>query len=180
MCSGCSWTAEEDEDHFCFEIQSTFEDEAPEELKRKAQIKFYDSVSGQPLFLVPAIGIHRTFEEFLEESLEHGFLSFRDYETNWDRVRCLESGALVSTDGTRLGYHSPDGMGNKYLVNILAVCGRPIKKKKPQGRRNSLTMVIASPHRAVKSMTKTPRKALQRLIAALDSETLQGKVEKDF
>jgi hypothetical protein len=172
--------SEEEEDDFCFEIQSTFEEEAPEELKRKGQIKFYDSNSGKPLFLVPAIGIQRTFEEFLEESLEHGFLSFRDYETNWDRVRCSDSGALVSMDGTRLGFHSPDEKGNKYLVNILAVCGRPIKKKKPQSRRSSLTMAIVSPQRAVKSLTKSPRKAIQRFMMSLDSEALQGKPEKDL
>lgn len=147
-------------------------------MKRKNHVKFYDSCSGKPLFLVPSIGVHRTFEQFLEESLEHGFLSFRDYETNWERVRCLHSGELVSIDGTKLGFHLPDEQGNKYLVNILAVCGRPVKRKKPQSRRRSLTMAMTSPQRAVKSLTKTPRKAIQRMIANLDGEAFKVKVDE--
>jgi hypothetical protein len=170
--------AEEEEDDFCFEIQSTFEEEAPEELKRKKQVKFYDSNSGKTLFLVPAIGVHRTFEEFMQESLDEGFLSFRDYETNWERVRCLPSRELVSVDGTKLGFHSPDEKGNKYLVNILAVCGRPVKKKRPQSRRHSLTMAIANPQRTVTNLTKTPRKAIQRILASLEVETFPAKDEK--
>ena len=162
-------SGEEEAEDFCFEIQSSFEDEAPEEIQRKNQIKFYDSKSGKALFLVPAESVHRTFDDFLQESLEQGHLCFRDYEVNWDRVRCTQSGELFSTDGTRLGFYSPDVTGNRYLVNLLAIAGRPVRKKKRQSRRRSLTMTIAtSPQKAVKN----GKKALRKMIHGLEHEAL--------
>jgi hypothetical protein len=168
-------SGEEEAEDFCFEIQSSFEDEAPEEIQRKNQIKFYDSKSGKALFLVPAESVHRTFDDFLQESLEQGHLCFRDYEVNWDRVRCTHSGELFSTDGTRLGFHAPDASGNRYLVNLLAVAGRPVRKKKRQSRRRSLTMTIAtSPQKAVKN----GKKALRKILHGLEHEALPiSKIE---
>merc|ERR1712131_419563 len=56
-------------------------------------ITFYDSVSGKPLFIAPK---GRSYEEFLDESIAHGWPSFRDEEVVWENVRCLANGEAVS------------------------------------------------------------------------------------
>ncbi|KAG7352056.1 hypothetical protein IV203_008104 [Nitzschia inconspicua] len=155
-------SGEEDHDNFCFEIQSTLEDDAQEELEQKGRIKFYDSSSGKCLFMVPKESVHRTFQEFMRESIDQGYLSFRDYEVNWEIVRCLQGGEMVSTDGTRLGYFSPDAFGNRYLINLLAVAGRPVREKKHKPRRRrSMSVLSASPSIAAKK----GRKALQKMLS---------------
>lgn len=149
-------------DDFCFEIQSSLEDDAQEEVEQKGRIKFYDSSSGKCLFLVPKESVHRTFQDFMTESLDQGHLSFRDYEVNWDRVRCMQNGELFSTEGTRLGYSSSDTKGNKYLVNLLAVAGRPMKEKKTKiRRRRSVGVIASSPSLSV----RTGRKALKKILS---------------
>jgi hypothetical protein len=152
-------SGEEEVDDFCFEIQTTFEEDAQKEVEQKGRIKFYDSISGKTLFMVPRESYNRTFDEFMKESVDQGYLSFRDYEVNWDRVRCLQSGEIFSTDGTRLGFFSPDAGGNKYLVNILAVAGRPVREKKAKTRRRrSMGMLAPSPRVAA-------RKALKKMLS---------------
>jgi hypothetical protein len=151
-------SGEEEVDDFCFEIQSTFEEDAQEEVEEKGRVKFYDSNSGKTLFMVPRESVYRTFDEFMKESVEQGYLSFRDYEVNWDRVRCLEGGEMFSTDGTRLGYCSPDAEG-KYLINILAVAGRPVREKKSKNRRRRSMGMLAS------SGGVTARKALMKMLS---------------
>lgn len=83
-------------------------------------IKFYDSVTGKLLFTAP---IGRTMEDFVKESLSHGWPSFRDQEVNWDYVRCLRDGECVSTTGTHLGHNIPDASGNRYCINLVSVAG---------------------------------------------------------
>ena len=85
---------------------------------------FYDSVSGKPLFAAPR---NRTVDEFLKESMRHGWLSFRDAEVVWAHVRVLErDNEVVSVDGTHLGHNFPDKLGNnRYCVNIASVAGQP-------------------------------------------------------
>ena len=85
-------------------------------------IKFYDSVTGELLFTAP---VGRTMEDFLKESQSHGWPSFRDEETNWEYVRCLQDGECVSTTGTHLGHNIPDGKGNRYCINLVSVAGQP-------------------------------------------------------
>ena len=62
-------------------------------------ITFYDSNTGNPLYKAP---INRSWDDFLEESIKHGWPSFRDNEVNWDYVRVLPNGETVSIDGTHL------------------------------------------------------------------------------
>ena len=52
--------------------------------------------------------IDRSLQDFIRESEDLGFLSFRDKEVNWDKVRLLENGYLASTDGVFLGIRAPD------------------------------------------------------------------------
>eukprot|EP00581_Thalassiosira_minuscula_P013343 CAMPEP_0183715932 /NCGR_PEP_ID=MMETSP0737-20130205/9990_1 /TAXON_ID=385413 /ORGANISM="Thalassiosira miniscula, Strain CCMP1093" /LENGTH=174 /DNA_ID=CAMNT_0025945109 /DNA_START=244 /DNA_END=768 /DNA_ORIENTATION=- len=86
------------------------------------EITFYDSNTGKPLFYAPR---GRTMEQFLNESRNHGWPSFRDAEVNWDYVRVLPNGETVSVDGTHLGHNLPDGKGSRYCINLVCVAGRP-------------------------------------------------------
>ena len=85
-----------------------------------AEVTFFDSVKGKKLFKVP---VSRDIDAFLAESKELGYLSFRDGEVNWDNVRLLVDGNLVTTDGVFLGRSEPDKDGNRYAVNLAAVAG---------------------------------------------------------
>ncbi|EEC48839.1 predicted protein [Phaeodactylum tricornutum CCAP 1055/1] len=97
------------------------------------EINFYDSNTGKLLFTAPkafliAILIYlseRTMEEFLVESRAHGWPSFRDEEVNWEFVRCLPNGEVVSVDGTHLGHNLPDGKGSRHCINLVCVAGHP-------------------------------------------------------
>ena len=70
-----------------------------EDVDRQGETTYYDSVSGRPLFIAPR---GRSFDEFLKESADHGWPSFRDDEVVWDNVRCLKNGETVSVDGTHV------------------------------------------------------------------------------
>jgi len=87
-------------------------------------VTYYDSVTGKPVFVAPR---GRTWAEFLEESRDHGWPSFRDQEVIWDNVRCLKDGEAVSTEGTHLGHNLPDRRGNRYCINLVSVAGNPVK-----------------------------------------------------
>ena len=88
-------------------------------------IHFYDSNTGKLLFSAPLEPDYRTMEEFLAESRAKGWLSFRDAEVNWENVRCLDWGEIVSVDGTHLGHNLPDREGSLYCINLVSVAGRP-------------------------------------------------------
>ena len=90
--------------------------------KEDQPIKFYDSVTGKLLFTAP---IGRTMEDFIKESMSHGWPSFRDEEVNWEYVRCLQNGECISTTGTHLGHNLPDKSGNRYCINLVSVAGQP-------------------------------------------------------
>jgi len=93
----------------------------------KGEITFYDSNTGEALFVAPK---GRDMESFLKESGSHGWPSFRDEEVIWENVRTLEDGECVSTAGTHLGHNLPDGTGNRYCINLVSVAGRPEGEKK--------------------------------------------------
>jgi hypothetical protein len=99
---------------FLKDVRENYADDKP--------IDFYDSVTGNLLFTAPK---GRTMEEFLLESQSHGWPSFRDEETNWEYVRCLENGECVSTTGTHLGHNLPDSKGNRYCINLVSVAAPP-------------------------------------------------------
>jgi peptide methionine sulfoxide reductase MsrB len=93
-----------------------------EESEASGELTFYDSNTGKALFYAPR---NRSWADFVEESLNHGWPSFRDSEVNWDLVRCLPNGEAVSVDGTHLGHNLPDHTGNRYCINLVSVAGRP-------------------------------------------------------
>jgi len=96
-----------------------------QEVDREGPTTYYDSVTGEPLFTAP---VGRSVEDFLKESVSHGWPSFRDEEVNWDYVRCLPDGECVSTSGTHLGHNIPDGKGNRYCINLVSVAGQAKKE----------------------------------------------------
>ena len=83
-------------------------------------VTFYDSVTSQPLFRAP---VGRSWQDFIDESVHHGWPSFRDAEVLPERVRVLEDGETVSVDGTHLGHNLPDSDGNRYCINLVSVAG---------------------------------------------------------
>lgn len=91
--------------------------------KNDEPTEYYDSVSGKLLFTAP---VNRTFDEFLVESKKHGWPSYRDQEVNWEFVRVLPGGEVVSVDGTHLGHNLPDKKGNRYCINLVSVAGNPV------------------------------------------------------
>jgi peptide methionine sulfoxide reductase MsrB len=86
------------------------------------RIHFYDSVTGKALFIAPT---GRTLTQFKEETIDHGWPSFRDDEVVWENVRCLPNGETVSLDGTHLGHNLPDEKGNRYCINLVSIAGFP-------------------------------------------------------
>lgn len=89
--------------------------------RKKTTVKFYDSNTGNLLFEAPK---NRSMDDFLRESKQHGWPSFRDSEVNWEHVRCLRGGEAVSLAGTHLGHNLPDHQGNRYCINLVSVAGR--------------------------------------------------------
>eukprot|EP01038_Epipyxis_sp_PR26KG_P013066 gene13066-17515_t len=85
---------------------------------------FYDSVTGKPLFKSP---VGRSFEEWKQESMVHGWPSFRDNEVIWENVRSLRDGEMVSLTGTHLGHNLPDRNGNRYCINLVSIAGYPVE-----------------------------------------------------
>ena len=61
--------------------------------------------------------------QFLVESENHGWPSFRDEEVIWENVRCLKNGETVSIDGSHLGHNLPDNNGNRYCINLVSIAG---------------------------------------------------------
>lgn len=60
---------------YAFEDDKTWVDDLKLEAQMGSTATYYDSVTGKPLFIAPK---GRTVEQFLEESKQHGWPSFRD------------------------------------------------------------------------------------------------------
>lgn len=93
-----------------------------EEGEASGEINFYDSNTGDLLFIAPR---GRSWADFIKESQAHGWPSFRDEEVVWDKMRVLPNGEAISTDGTHLGHNLPDKTGNRYCINLVCVAGKP-------------------------------------------------------
>jgi len=97
--------------------RTSFLSDVKEQIDSGSTVTFYDSGwKGRPLFSAPR---DRTWEDWIKESKNHGWPSFRDNEVNWDYVRVLPDGETVSVDGTHLGHNLPDRKGNRYCISKL-------------------------------------------------------------
>jgi peptide methionine sulfoxide reductase MsrA/peptide methionine sulfoxide reductase MsrB len=81
---------------------------------------FYDSVCGLPLFIAPQ---GRTFEQWKQESLNHGWPSFRPEEAVKGNIVFHKSGEMASTCGTHLGHNLPDSSGDRYCIDLVCIAG---------------------------------------------------------
>eukprot|EP00041_Stephanoeca_diplocostata_P016471 m.324676 g.324676 ORF g.324676 m.324676 type:complete len:149 (-) comp20374_c0_seq1:1926-2372(-) len=87
---------------------------------------FYDSVCGKPLFQAP---IGRSFEAWREESINHGWPSFRDVEVFKENVVVHnDTGEVVSAcgKGTHLGSYAPDNVGPRFCIDLACISGSPL------------------------------------------------------
>ena len=84
---------------------------------------FYDSVCGIPLFIAPR---GRTFEEFEEESLHHGWPSFRPEELVSENVIIHDDGRMESRCLTHLGHNLPSGGVDRYCIDLVCIAGAPL------------------------------------------------------
>lgn len=84
---------------------------------------FYDSVCGIPLFIAPR---GRSFEEFKEESLHHGWPSFRPEEIVSENVIIHDDGRMESRCLTHLGHNLPDDGIDRYCIDLVCMAGEPL------------------------------------------------------
>merc|ERR1712087_47362 len=88
-----------------------------------AETGFYDSVCGIPLFVAPR---GRTFEEFKEESLNHGWPSFRPEELVSENVIIHPDGRMESKCLTHLGHNLPKDGIDRYCIDLVCIAGKPL------------------------------------------------------
>jgi peptide methionine sulfoxide reductase MsrB len=82
---------------------------------------FYDSTCGVPLFIAPQ---GRTLEEWKQESLQHGWPSFRPQEAVAANIVFHEGGEMASVCGTHLGHNLPDFSGDRYCIDLVCIAGQ--------------------------------------------------------
>jgi peptide methionine sulfoxide reductase MsrB len=88
--------------------------------KTGSTITFYDSVCGLPLFEAP---VGRSMSAFEEESIAHGWPSFRPAELIAENVIIHTGGRMSSTCGTHLGHNLPDFSGDRYCIDLVCIAG---------------------------------------------------------
>jgi peptide methionine sulfoxide reductase MsrB len=102
--------------------------EAPEvdffgKLSPDIETIFYDSVCGIPLFIAPR---GRSFDDFKEESLKHGWPSFRPEEIISENVILHDDGRMESRCLTHLGHNLPEGGVDRYCIDLVCMAGEPL------------------------------------------------------
>lgn len=117
----CNFNRHGAEGKHYFERATDFLSEA-RALEEPESMDFFDSNTRNLLFAVPSDD-GRSWGDFLDESIRHGWPSFRDEEVNWEYVRALPNGEIVSVNGTHLGHNLPDSEGNRYCINLVSVAG---------------------------------------------------------
>lgn len=91
-------------------------------LDPKSETVFYDSVCGLPLFIAPR---GRSFEAFKEESLHHGWPSFRPEEIISENVIIHDNGRMESKCLTHLGHNLPKDGIDRYCIDLVCIAGAP-------------------------------------------------------
>jgi len=105
---------------------SMFIDEVNRELDGGGgHVSFYDSAMHRPVFRVTT----RPLFQFLDESIKHGWPSFRVEDVVWENVRILEDGEVVTIDGLHLGHNIPDEKGPRFCINLVCVSGFPAEER---------------------------------------------------
>jgi len=82
---------------------------------------FYDAACGLPLFRAP---LNRSWDDFVADTTEHGWPSFRDGEvTQHVRTNSPSAGLVTSSCGTHLGSYLPDEHGARWCIDLSCVAG---------------------------------------------------------
>merc|ERR1712166_767307 len=68
----------------------------------------------------------RTFDEFVEESLHHGWPSFRPAEIVSENVIIHDDGRMESKCLTHLGHNLPNGGIDRYCIDLVCIAGMPV------------------------------------------------------
>lgn len=76
---------------------------------------------GLPLFVAPR---GRSFKEWKDESVDHGWPSFRPEEYVKDNVVVEPGGRMVSVCGTHLGHNIPDARGDRACIDLVCIAGK--------------------------------------------------------
>jgi len=92
-------------------------------------LTFYDSACGVPVFQAP---VERSTEEWLNESAEHGWPSFRSQEIVAQNLVVGSFGEVQSKCGTHLGHNLPDEKGDRFCIDLVCIAGSE-KSEKPKG-----------------------------------------------
>ena len=98
---------------------------------------FFDSVCGLPLFIAPR---GRTFEEFKDESLHHGWPSFRPEEIVSENVIIHSDGRMESKCLTHLGHNLPEGGVDRYCIDLVCMAGMPLEGGSPVNIAQTLSL----------------------------------------
>jgi len=104
-----------------YEVVSLFK----EMRKNDGPTTFYDSVSGEPLFIAPR---GRTQEDFENDTTEHGWPSFRPDELIKSNVFTDKDGFVYAkSSGAHLGSYLPDAQGPRWCLDLVCLAGNPYK-----------------------------------------------------
>lgn len=85
------------------------------------EVTFYDTVCGLPLFIAPR---GRSFQEWKDESVDHGWPSFRPEEYVKENVVVEPGGRMVSVCGTHLGHNIPDARGARACIDLVCIAAK--------------------------------------------------------
>ena len=91
-----------------------------QKMNRTGVTIFFDSVCGIPLFRAPT---SRSFQDFEQETREHGWPSFRAAEVVDGNVLIGDDGVVTSACGTKLGTNEPDASGNRWCMDLVCISG---------------------------------------------------------
>ena len=92
--------------------------------KLEGETTFFDSVCGLPVFAAPR---NRTMAEFQEDTMEHGWPSFRTAEIIFENVITDKAtGFVTSKCGTHLGSFLPDAQGDRWCIDLVCVSGNSV------------------------------------------------------
>lgn len=132
---------------------------------------FYDPHCGIPLFKAP---VGRSYEEWKDESLKHGWPSFRDEEMFAENIVEHGHGEVLSTCGLHLGHNIPDKSGNRYCINLICMAGHeglkgPSGPDPPaSGQGSSSTMQASSSGNGVSGSAATASSSSNSSAVATD------------
>ena len=69
--------------------------------------------------------VGRTFQEWKQDSISHGWPSFRSEEVIKGNSHINDDGEVKSKCGTHLGTYDPDNLGPRWCLDLMCLAGSP-------------------------------------------------------